>query len=155
MSRKSQYGRGIEDRVKRPAALRAENISKFSAAEAKRKSDLRKLHTAINKQVNAEMPDLMSAFSNMSTREQVPMDQAATMDQDAATMDQAAMEQEAAATMDQAAVMDQDANSLADQMQGMELEESRRGGKKSKRRQTKRKQTKRKQTKRKQTKKRR
>ena len=142
MSRKSQYGGGIEDRVKRPAALRAENISKFSAEEAKRKSDLRKLHTAINRQVNAEMPDLMSAFSNMSTREQVPMDpetigQAATMDQE---------------TMDQAA--DQDANSLADQMQGMELEDSQRGGKKSKRRQTKRRQTKRRQTKRRQTKRR-
>ena len=145
MSRKSQYGGGIEDRVKRPAAIRAENISKFSAAEAKRKSDLRKQRTAINKQVNAEMPDLMSAFSNMSTREQVPMDQVATMDQE--TMDQEAMDQ---AAMEQAA--DQDANSLADQMQGMELEK---GGKKSKRRHTKRRHTKRRHTKRRHTKRRR
>ena len=154
MSRKSQYGGGLEERVKRPAAIRAANISKFSADEAKRKSDLRKLHTSINRQVNAEMPDLMSAFSNMSASEQVPMDQPATMDQPA-SMDQEVTIVPEVSTMDQEAASERDVNSLADQMQGMELEDSQRGGKKSKRRQTKRRQTKRMQTKRKQTKRRR
>jgi hypothetical protein len=136
MSSKSQYGGGLEDRVKRPAAIRAANISKFSAEEAKRKSDLRKQRAAINKQVKAEMPDLMSAFSNMSASEQVPMVQPASMDQPASIDQEVTIVPET--TMDQEAASEQDVNSLADQIQGMELDESQSGGKKSKRRQTKR-----------------